>query len=212
MRASDRAYAVLLEEIQGGALPPGAVLAEVEQATRLGVSRTPLREAIGRLVSDGLVVQQSPRITVVSDFDVDDIRALFETRRALEETAARLAAIRGERESFVRLAARFAATAPEDPASIDAYYALIAEFDAAVDTAVDNAYLTAALRSVRTHLARARRIAQDHHDRLEASVAEHTLIASAIGAGDPDLAAHATHVHLHRALTSILESIREGQQ
>ena len=53
MRASDRAYALLLEEIQGGALAPGAVLAEVEQATRLGVSRTPLREAISRLVADG---------------------------------------------------------------------------------------------------------------------------------------------------------------
>ncbi|MFC6235694.1 GntR family transcriptional regulator, partial [Leucobacter soli] len=49
MRASDLAYATLLEEIQSGALAPGTVLAEVEQAARLGVSRTPAREAIGRL-------------------------------------------------------------------------------------------------------------------------------------------------------------------
>lgn len=212
MRASDRAYALLLEEIQGGTLAPGTVLAEVEQATRLGVSRTPLREAIGRLVADGLVVQQSPRVTVVTDFDADDIRALFETRRALEEASARLVAARGDQSVFADLAGRFATTTPIDESSIDAYYRLIAEFDAAVDAAVDNAYLTAALRSIRTHLARARRLARDNQARLEASVAEHTLIASAIAAGDGSLAAHATHVHLHHALTSILESILEGQQ
>ena len=57
MRASDRAYASLLEEIQSGILRPGAVLGEVEQAARLGVSRTPLREALGRLAADGLVAQ-----------------------------------------------------------------------------------------------------------------------------------------------------------
>lgn len=212
MRASDRAYALLLEEIQGGALAPGAVLAEVEQATRLGVSRTPLREAIGRLVADGLVVQQSPRMTVVTDFDAEDIRALFETRRALEETAARLASSRGDRSEFAALASQFATTSPVDSASIDAYYALIADFDAAVDAAVANAYLTSALRTIRTHLVRARRLARDNQARLQASVAEHALIASAIAAGDAALAAHATHVHLHHALTSILESIREGQQ
>ena len=69
MRASDRAYATLLEEIQSGVLAPGTVLGEVEQSGRLGVSRTPLREALSRLASDGLVVQASPRVTVVSPID-----------------------------------------------------------------------------------------------------------------------------------------------
>jgi len=92
VRASDRAYRVLLDEIQSGDLAPGTVLAEVEQSVRLGVSRTPLREALGRLLADGLVVQPSPRLTVVSDIDAGDIRELFEVRRALEATAARLAA------------------------------------------------------------------------------------------------------------------------
>lgn len=78
MRAGEHAYRTLRNEIQSGALPAGAVLVEVEQAARLGVSRTPLREALGRLVADGLVAQQSPRVTVVTDVDRDDIRALFE--------------------------------------------------------------------------------------------------------------------------------------
>ena len=59
MRASDRAYATLLDEIQSGILRPGAVLGEVEQAARLGVSRTPLREAIGRLRAEGLAQRLS---------------------------------------------------------------------------------------------------------------------------------------------------------
>ena len=207
MRASDRAYVTILDEIQSGILAPGTVLGEVDHPTRLGVSRTPLREALGRLAADGLVVQASPRVTVVSDIDADDIRELFDLRRALEELAARLAAARdtSERDRFAALAAEFARTdAAADP---DAYYALIARFDGALDAAVANDYLTAAMRNVRTHLVRVRRLARDKPERLAASVSEHRLIASAVGAGDADLAAHATHVHLHNALTSILESL-----
>ncbi len=222
MRASDRAYATLLDEIQSGVLRPGAVLGEVEQAARLGVSRTPLREALGRLAADGLVAQQSPRVTVVTAIDAGDIREIFEVRRALEESAARLAAERGDAAAFSELAHSFArvdlATAETDAADAadrsrsadgtDAYYALIERFDLALDAAVANDYLTAALRTVRTHLVRVRRLARDNPARLAASVAEHRLIAAAIGARDADLAAHATHVHLHNALHSILESLR----
>lgn len=208
MRASDRAYATLLDEIQHGALPPGTVLAEVEQAARLGVSRTPLREALGRLASDGLVAQQSPRVTVVTPIDSDDIREIFEVRRALEESAARLAAERGDASAFAQLAREFGSTDVEGAAGRDAYYALIARFDRRLDESVSNDYLTSALRTVRTHLVRVRRLARDNPGRLAASVSEHRLIASAIAARDADLAAHATHLHLHNALTNILESLK----
>lgn len=209
--AGVRAYETLLGEIQDGTLRPGTVLGEVEQATRLGVSRTPLREALRRLAADGLVEQASPRVTVVTDIDADNIRALFDVRRALEETAARLAARTSDRAVFAELAAAFADTqAVGGPAGdADAYYALIARFDAELDAAVRNDYLTAALRTVRTHLVRVRRLARDKPERLAASVAEHRLIASAIAAGDVDLAAHATHVHLHNALTSIQGSLSD---
>ncbi|MGV9193864.1 GntR family transcriptional regulator [Microbacterium sp. MC2] len=205
MRASDRAYAALLEEIQSGALKPGTVLGEVEQSTRLGVSRTPLREAMGRLAADGLVTQASPRVTVVTDIDADDIRALFEVRRALEESAARHAAARGDAAVFSALATEFGGI--DAAGSADAYYGLIARFDRALDAAVANDYLTSALRTVRTHLVRVRRLARDNPQRLTASAGEHRLIASAIAAGDGELAAHATHVHLSHALTAILDSL-----
>ena len=209
MRASDRAYATLLEEIQSGILRPGAVLGEVEQAARLGVSRTPLREALGRLAADGLVAQQSPRVTVVTAIDADDIRAIFEVRRALEESAARLAAERGDAAAFVQLAHEFARVDLDGGATDarDSYYGLIARFDATLDASLANDYLTAALRTVRTHLVRVRRLARDNPGRLAVSVAEHRLIAEAIGARDADLAAHATHVHLHNALESILGAL-----
>ncbi len=208
MRASDRAYQTLLDEIQSGALAPGAVLGEVEQAARLGVSRTPLREALGRLAADGLVAQQSARVTVVTDVDVDDIRELFELRRALEETAARLAAESANASAFAALAEEFARADLEGRPGTDAYYALIARFDAELDAAVGNDYLTSALRTVRTHLVRVRGLARDNPGRLAASVAEHRLIASAIAARDADLAASATHVHLHNALAAILASVQ----
>ncbi len=207
MRASERAYAALLDEIQTGTLAPGAVIGEVEQATRLGVSRTPLREALSRLESRGLVEQVSPRVTVVSRIEPGDIRDLFAVRRALEETSVRLAATAADRTAFHDLAAAFASSSIDGEPARDAYYALIGRFDEALDAASANDYLASALDTVRTHLVRVRRLARHRPERLGASVAEHRLIASAIADGDADLAAHATHVHLHNALTSILESL-----
>ncbi|GAA2884209.1 GntR family transcriptional regulator [Microbacterium esteraromaticum] len=210
VRASDRAYQTLLEEIQSGTLSAGTVLGEVEQATRLGVSRTPMREALRRLAADGLAVQQSPRVTVVAGLDADDIRALFEIRRALEETSARLAAQRGDARAFAALADEFADVDLDGDEGRDAYYALIARLDAQLDAAVGNDYLSSALRTVRTHLVRVRRMARDKPERLAASAREHLLIARALASRDADLAAHATHVHLHNALESILQSLTEG--
>jgi DNA-binding GntR family transcriptional regulator len=205
-RASDRAYEALRSEILDGVLLPGAVLAEVEQAARLGVSRTPLREALSRLTADGLV-GPSGRGLVVTELSTDSIRELYQLRQALEEQAAWLAAARRPSGVFEQLAARFgesAALLDQGDAGTAGYYGLVAEFDEAIDQAVANDYLVAALGSVRTHLMRMRRLARRDWDRLRAAAAEHQLIAEAIAAGDARLAAHATHVHLHRSLTAFL--------
>lgn len=206
MRASDRAYRALRDEIVEWQLRPGTVLAEVEQAARLGVSRTPVREALARLMAEGLVVTQAGRGLVVSELSTANLRELFEVRQALEVSAARLAALRGDRAVFSGLASEFAAVLvtddADDPVRHD-YYDLIARFDDAVDAAVANPFLVDSLTKVRTHLARARRLSKDNLERLGAAAAEHHLIASAIGDGDADLAAHATHVHLYRSLQNM---------
>lgn len=210
MRASDRAYRALRDDIVDWALPPGSVLGEVEQAARLGVSRTPLREALARLVADGLVETQAGRGLVVTGVSVQMIRELFEVRSALEEQAARLAAQRGNPAVFAALETEFAAVPTlldaDDPAR-HAYYDLVARFDDALDEAVANVYLVSALRGVRTHLVRIRRHAMDDPSRLRDAAQEHRTIIQAIIAGDARLASHATHVHLAHALRNALATI-----
>jgi DNA-binding GntR family transcriptional regulator len=140
---------------------------------------------------------------------LNDIRELFELRVALEVTAARLAARRADKSAFLALEAELAAVprlvSNEDPER-HAYYELVARFDAAVDRAVGNPYISVALGSVRTHLARARRLAKDNPERLLDAAAEHLLIIRAIIDGDAELAANATHVHLHNSLANVLAS------
>lgn len=216
-RASDRAYQTLRDEIVQWELRPGSVLGEVEQSTRLGVSRTPLREALTRLMADGLVSSQSGRGLVVTDLSLASIREIFEVRQALEEQAARLAARRGDTAVFQQLEREFAAVNEllehDDPAR-HAYYGLVARLDDAIDIAVGNSYLAAALATLRTHLVRVRRLAVDDPARLSAAAAEHLLIVRAIAARDAELAAHATQVHLHQALRNIqkMANLQTGLQ
>ncbi|PZR52066.1 GntR family transcriptional regulator [Xylanimonas oleitrophica] len=213
-RASERAYRALRDEIVRWELAPGTVLAEVELAARLGMSRTPVREALARLVSDGLAVAVGGRGLAVAPMDLDQVRDVYEVRQALETHAARLAARRGDPGVFAALADELAATttsADADPGHV-AYYDLVARLDAAVDAAAGNPYLAAALAPVRTHLARIRRAAQHDPARLAAAAVEHRTIAAAIAAGDADLAAHATHVHLHHSLQHAVANVARTTQ
>lgn len=209
MKASDRVYERVREDILDWRLEPGTVLGEVEQAERLGVSRTPVREALARLLADGLVESQGARGLVVSAAGVEDVEALFEVREALETQAAALAARRRDPAVFAALREEFAHAAEllTDPRR-SAYYDLVRRFDEAVDTAAGNAYLTGALRALRTHLVRIRRLSIDDGQRLAQAAAEHLLIVEAILDGDPDLARSATAVHLHRSLANITATVR----
>ncbi|HEY8701479.1 MAG TPA: GntR family transcriptional regulator [Arthrobacter sp.] len=206
MRASDRAYTALRDDIVEWRLRPGTLLAEVEQSERLGVSRTPLREALGRLTSEGLTTAAGGRGVVVTDISLEDIDELFELRETLEGRAAALAAERGDPAEFGQLHHQLQA-APEllgtdDPAR-HGYYGLVARLDAAIDVAISNAYLAQAMGSLRVHLVRVRRLAADDAARLTAAASEHAAIAEAIAARNPRLAEAATIVHLHRSLAHI---------
>ena len=209
MRASDQAYLTLREDIMDWRLEPGTVLAEVEQSERLGISRTPLREALGRLAADGLVVAQRGRGLIVTAVSTDNIVQLFELRQALEQQAVRLAAGRRDPSVFEALRDAFrtapALVAGPDPEHRE-YYELVSRFDSAVDDATGNPYLVGALRSLRPHLVRIRRVSRDDPARLRAAAGEHLLVAEAIADGDAELAASATQVHLHQSLRNVLAS------
>lgn len=201
MRASDSAYTSLRDDILEGRLLPGAALAETEQSRRLGVSRTPVREAFSRLVADGLADQSPGRGTVVSEISLDDVDRLFEVRIPLETQGASLAARRGSPEVFLTLAQEFDAACQEANPAV--HYELAAQMDSAVDAAVENPYLSSMLASLRVHLVRIRRLARDQPQRLAESAAEHREVCRAIAAGDPLAAEAAAMLHLRRSLAYI---------
>jgi len=88
----EEAYQKMREAIQSGELKPGARLREVELAEWLGSSRTPVREALNRLQTEGLVVQEPRRGMIIAELDHSMVSELYFMREVLEGTAARLAA------------------------------------------------------------------------------------------------------------------------
>jgi DNA-binding GntR family transcriptional regulator len=80
----EQAYLFIQQKITQGDLPPGTVLSEVALAQELGSSRTPVREALGQLVAEGLLEQTPNRGTVVVQLKRQDIIDLYELREALE--------------------------------------------------------------------------------------------------------------------------------
>jgi DNA-binding GntR family transcriptional regulator len=215
MRASETAYELLRDEIIQWKLEPGTPLGEVETSLRLGVSRTPLREALSRLTAEGLIRTGPGRTAVVTSLSRNDIVGLFELREALETQSARLAARRRDRSVFDALRAEFVAGGTDDSSATvgaenDRPYFLADALDAAIDEAAGSAYLSGALRDLRGHLARVRRSAHSNAERLIRASSEHVLIVDAILAADEALAASATSVHLHNSLANILGSLPES--
>lgn len=80
----ERAYFLIQQKIVSGELMAGAAISEVSLARELNSSRTPIREAIGQLVSEGILEQIPNRGTIVTQFDRQDILELYELREALE--------------------------------------------------------------------------------------------------------------------------------
>ena len=92
LSSSERAYKILTRAIERGELKGGTRLREGELATQIGMSRTPVREALARLVEQGLIVNDGSRGLVVVELDHRAITELYAMREVLEGMAARLAA------------------------------------------------------------------------------------------------------------------------
>lgn len=210
MRAGERAYQALRADIVEWRLLPGQVLGEVELSERLGISRTPVREALSRLTADGLTEPHSGRGVVVATISADDVRSLYEFRDSLDCRAAELAARRGDPDVFSALADELAQavealTSDDDPDHVS-YYELVHRMDAAIDQAAANPFLRQAQAGVRLHLARVRKLSKSDPRRLASAAVEHQRIAQAIADGDPALAIATTRVHLNNALQHALNT------
>lgn len=88
----EHAYRHIRAAIQAGELKPGERLREVELAESIGLSRTPIREALARLESEGLVIHDASRGIMVAELDYSMVTELYYMREVLEGTAARLSA------------------------------------------------------------------------------------------------------------------------
>ncbi|MCP3854842.1 MAG: GntR family transcriptional regulator [Actinomycetia bacterium] len=113
MSLSEQAYHRIRRMIIELVLEPGAVLREDELKTKLGVGRTPIREALQRLAREQFITVVPRQGMFVSGLDVSELSLLYETRAVLEPYAARLAAARGTDEHWADMAQ--ALRAAEDP-------------------------------------------------------------------------------------------------
>ncbi|MFI6326079.1 GntR family transcriptional regulator [Nonomuraea sp. NPDC050556] len=193
-------YEALKERIVEGELTPGQRLIERDLAAELAVSRIPVREALGRLEAERLVVVVPRRGVLVSPFTPDDVADFFDVRESLEVLAARLAAERASSADLVRLR-EVLAEADRATGESDARGMALANaaFHAAVVDVSGNALLRDLMRPLEARLRWLFRLTVDRDPGEQC--AEHHALYEAIADHDPDAAAaHAlTHVAGGRA-------------
>ncbi len=182
-------YARLRDAIVDGTLTPGERLRDTELADWLGVSRTPIREALLELQRAGLVIARAGRETLVSPLNSDATRQAAEVASALHALAARLAVPRLDAAALRALRSandRFAAALDADDA--DAALAADDAFHHVLVDAAGNAVLAQQLEQITPLLRRAER---NRFSSLAAaeSVAQHRQIIADCAAGDAELAA-----------------------
>ena len=200
------AYGAVLDMILRGTIAPGELVTERQIAAHLGMSRTPVREAVRRLEGEGTLERQRSGALVVRPYSMEEFLHALAVRRLLEGEAARLAAgrmsaeiVEAARERIARLRRQgLADTARQDDR----------DFHAAIAQASGNPVLAGTIADLRkrTAMFRLGRLPE----RLDEVCDEHLAILDALAAGDGDVARATmqTHIdnvraHLLRRLTAI---------
>lgn len=201
------AYERLLEEIASGQLPPGTRLREVELAGRLGISRTPVRDAIRQLEADGLVVHVPRAGATIRTLDYTEVMELYEMRAVLEGTAARLAA---RAASDVEIAELESLNEELAAAEGDARrsYLLNKQFHRTLLDAARNRYLTRSVNSLEKTLLILGPSTLSETDRAREAVAEHAAVLEALRAHDGAGAEDLMRRHIEAAHRARLRQLR----
>jgi DNA-binding GntR family transcriptional regulator len=201
------AYQRMREAILAGEFEPGAPLFEVHLASSMGMSRTPVREALKVLARDGLVEVVQSRGYIVPRRSMDDLRELFELRESLEGMAARYAALRATDGELAELEALCEQYAQEQDW---AQWAQIGtSFHTVLLAAARNARLTLILDSLKGQIVHSRRsVLQADGQRRDAAIREHRSILEAVMAHDPDAAEEAARAHVRLSYEATLSSYR----
>ena len=203
---ADRAYTQLSTAILRNELAAGTSLSVPELARHLGISRSPVREAVQRLIWDGLADYRGRRGTVVVDIDLGDFLRLLEVREVLEALAAKLAAERGsdaQRSDLRQIQQEFESLKSAD-AGQRAFQEIDMRFHAAIRAMSHNKDLDATLaRSQgRAHLSLNTLWRGDKN--IQATQLEHAAICDAIVEGDTDRAETAARAHIASVRQRIL--------
>jgi DNA-binding GntR family transcriptional regulator len=196
-RSADEIRETLEQRIVEGEFTDGERLDEVKLATRFGVSRTPLREALRMLAGSGLVELVPRRGAFVRHPGVVELVEMFEVMAELEAMCGRHAARRISPGALAELsvAARACELAMEkqDP---DAYYHRNEEFHQLIYRAAGNSFLAAEAIRLQKRLRPFRRMQLRARGRMAQSMKEHAAILKALEAGDGDLAAAGLRGHV----------------
>lgn len=196
-RLSEKLREAIEEEVATGRLLPGTRLDEVELATRFGMSRTPIREALSQLAGEGLVEVRARRGMVVAQVSPQRLVEMFEVMAELEAMCARLAARRmtdAELQALEVLHDRCrSAVIERDP---DAYFYANEEFHRAIYRGAHSGFLLEQAHSLQRKLRPYRRLQLRVRNRLQRSFDEHQHIVEALRSGDVDLAVTAVRNHV----------------
>lgn len=197
-------HAAIRDAIVRAELPPGAKLSENELAERFGVSRTPIREALGRLRDDRLV-QVVPQLgTFVARISIQAISDAQFIREALEVAAIRPAAEQAGEEDIAALEENLRSQERvRDSGDLDAWYLLDDAYHRYLCDLSGHMAVWAVSERAKSHLNRLRRLSLGLSDYLPEMVVEHREIATAVGARDPDGAEEALRHHLRMVLREI---------
>jgi DNA-binding GntR family transcriptional regulator len=197
----DQVYMAIRERISSGSLPRGARVHQEDLAEELGVSRTPVREALRRLAAEGLVEMRTNRGARVADVDQVGMRGSYEARAVIEPGAARLAAGRRSEQPLARM--RAAVTAQRRSLrNVQRSFEANREFHLALAEASGNEFLVQFAE--RLWVARIGETIYERQvetqERMLLDVREHEQIIEAIEAGDGRRAESLVRRHLTDAM------------
>ncbi len=200
------------QAIIDGTFSPGERLMEIQLADEMGVSRTPVREAIRRLELEGFVVMIPRRGTYVADISIRDIAEIYEIRTCLDVLSAGLAAERitdEELEELNRLLVEIGHYAAEK--SMDKIVEADTAFHDVLYKASRNERLRSIISNLREQLTGIRGRSMSYPGRLAETMEEHRNLVDCIAAGNVERAQDAARIHIENAEHTLMKSMSEDK-
>ncbi|MEC7257858.1 MAG: GntR family transcriptional regulator [Pseudomonadota bacterium] len=214
MNATEQAYHIIRSDILTGKLAEGERLTETRLSEDLGLSRTPIREAIGRLIIEGFIDRQKGYTTRVAYFPQDEAEQIYEIRRLIEcysvERAARLATEEDIAELRRVHAAMKADTPPRDKAAHQRLTAANEAFHRAIVNAARSPRLTALMTTALDVSMVVRTYSMYSEKDLERSLNHHEEIIQAIEARSPKWASSIMSAHLLAGASRVADRIAKS--